>query len=181
MSKLEEYKIKEEPKDILEFVSAVITNKQGNVLILKRKKDLKLDPGKYDLCSGHMKQGEVNPIFTMLRELEEEINLKLEQINSIEEIGTIPTPMKQFSDTKCHMYHVMINISEEQLNQMVKEVEKPEVEEVIFLEDFEVLKDLQKNSNICRTGYNEDFEEIYKKIELKIKQNNTKEEKCEER
>ncbi len=180
MRNLEEYKEQNSNKDISEFVSAIITNKIGNVLILKRKDNLKLDPGKYDLCSGHMHQGE-NPIFSMLRELDEEINLSLEQMNSIEEIGTIPTPHKQFENTKCHMYHVIVNISEEQINEMIKNAPTQEIEEAIFLQDFDVLKDLQKKSNLCRTGYNENFEEIYKKIQLKLKQRNSKEEECEER
>lgn len=178
MSKLEEYKVKSEEKDILEFVSSIITNKQGNVLLLKRKNNLELDPGKYDLCSGHVKQGE-NPIFTMLREMKEELNLELEKINSIEEIGTIPTPHKQFANTKCHMYHIIVSLSEEQINEMIKNAPEPEIEEAIFLQDFDVLRNLQNNSNLCRIGYNENLNEIYKKIELK--QKNTKEEKCEER
>lgn len=180
MNKLEKYKIENPNKDILEFVSSIITNKQGNVLILKRRSDLKLDPGKYDFCSGHMKQGE-NPIFTMLRELNEEINLNLEQMNSIKEIGTIPTPHKQFNNTICHMYHVIVNLSEEQINEMIKNAPEPEIEEAIFLQDFNVLRDLQNSSNLCRIEYNEELNEIYKKVELRLEQAKSKEEKCEER
>lgn len=49
------------------------------MLLLKRRKDLKLDPGKYDLCSGHMKEEEV-PTQTMYREIREEIGVKQEEI-----------------------------------------------------------------------------------------------------
>ena len=182
MNKLEQYKI-ETPKlnkDMLEFVSAIITNKQGNVLILKRRENLKLDPSKYDLCSGHMKEGE-NPIYSMLRELEEELNLSLEKINSIESIGIIPTPHNKFPNTKCHMYHVMINLTEEQINEMIKHASEPEIEEAIYLKDLDVLRDLKKNSNLFRTTYNEDVERMFKKIEKIIQRKNKKEEKCEER
>jgi len=182
MNKLDKYKVRIESsnEDTLEFVSALITNSQGNVLILKRRNDLKLDPDKYDLCSGHIKQGE-NPIFSMLRELEEELNLKLEKINSITEVGTISTPHKKFLDTKCHIYHVMINISEEQINEMIKDVPEPEIKEAIFLEDLDVLRDLQKNSNLCRMEYTEELNEMYKKVELELEKAKTKEEKCEEK
>lgn len=180
MNKLDKYKIQSSNKDILEFVSAIITNKQGNVLVLKRRNDLELDPGKYDMCSGHMKKGEVS-IFSMLRELKEEIGIKQEEINSLRSIGTIPTPHKKFPDTKCHMYHVIINFSEKELNKRIKQVPEPEMEEAIFLEDLDVLRDLQKNSNLFRTEYNENMEKMLKIVEEIIEQRSLKEEKCEER
>lgn len=179
MDKLNKYKVKPK-KDVQEFVSSIITNKQGNVLVLKRQDNLKLDPSKYDLCSGHMKEEEI-PIFAMLRELKEELNLKLEQINYIEQVGTIETPHKSFQNTKCHMYHVIINFSEEEINTMIKNASEPEIKEAIYLQDLDVLRDLQKNLNIFRTNYNEDVERLLKKVEKNIKQKNLEEEKCEEK
>ena len=38
----------------------------------------KLDPGKYDFCSGHMKDGEI-PLQSMYRELKEEMGLSLDK------------------------------------------------------------------------------------------------------
>ncbi len=87
-------------KDKLEFVSAIITNNEGNVLLLKRRKDLKLDPGKYDLCSGHMKEGEV-PTQTMYREIAEEIGVKQGEIKNIESrrYNNSTRKIKQYNNT----------------------------------------------------------------------------------
>ena len=73
-------------KDKLEFVSTIITNNEGNVLLLKRRNDLVLDPEKYDLCSGHMKEGEV-PMQTIYREMHEKLGIKQEEIGNVEKIG----------------------------------------------------------------------------------------------
>lgn len=182
MNNLEQYKVKTQKlnKDTLEFVTAVITNRQGNVLLLKRRDSLELDPGKYDMCSGHMKEGEVS-IISMLRELKEEIGLKQEEILSLTSMGTIPTPHKKFFNTKCHIYHVLINFSEEQINEKIKQVPEPEMETAIFLKDLDVLRNLQKNSNLCRIEYDEKLDEIFKQIQTNLKQKNLREEKCEER
>ena len=62
-------------EDKLEFVSAIITDKEKRPLILKRCNNLRLDPGKYDMCSGHMKNGEI-PLQSMYRELNEELGME---------------------------------------------------------------------------------------------------------
>ena len=119
-------------KDKLEFVSAIITNNEGNVLLLKRRKDLKLDPGKYDLCSGHMKEGEV-PTQTMYREIAEEIGVKQGEIKTIERVGDIITPHEKLNNTTTHMYLIQIDLSEEEINNRLKNVEEPEMENAQYV------------------------------------------------
>ena len=170
-------------KDKIEFVSSIITNEQGNVAIFKRRKDLKLDPGKYDFCSGHMKDGEV-PMQSMYRELNEEIGLKPEQIKYMEQIGIIGTPHKKFLDnTLSHIYHVRINLTQEELNQMIKSVEEPEMDEVLYLKDIEqVRKEMQKENSQMRMIYTKQMKYALDAIEQRInKRKEQKKELCEEK
>ena len=149
LGNLEKSKQKTLAKDKKEFVSCIITNPQGNVLILKRRQDLKLDPGKYDFCSGHIKEGEI-PMQSMYRELNEEIGLKPEQIRLMEKIGIIgnPHPRLDLLDiTLCTIFHAEIDLELEKINKMIKEVEEPEMEEAMYLENLEKLKEEMQNKD----------------------------------
>lgn len=164
-------------KDKLEFVSAIITNNEGNVLLLKRKKELKLDPGKYDLCSGHMKEGEI-PTQTMYREISEEIGIKQQEIKKMERLGDINTPHEKLKNTTTHMYFIEIDLSEKEINKRLKDVEEPEIESAQYIKNINTLRNVQKYSDFMRSIYTEELEKIFRTIqeklnnreELKIKQ-----------
>ena len=164
-------------KDKLEFVSAIITNNEGNVLLLKRRKELKLDPGKYDLCSGHMKEGEI-PTQTMYREISEEIGIKQEEIKKMERLGDINTPHEKLKNTTTHMYFIEIDLSEKEINKRLKDVEEPEIESAQYIKNINTLRNVQKYSDFMRSIYTEELEKIFRTIqeklnhreELKIKQ-----------
>ena len=147
-------------KDRLEFVSSIITNKKGNVLLLKRKDTLSLDPGKYDLCSGHMKEGEV-PIQSMVREIQEELGITLDDIQKIEKLLDIETPHRKFFNTKCHMFHVQIDLTDDEINKRIKEVKEPEMEKALFLEDIDTLRRVQKYTDLMRTIYTQELEKVF--------------------
>ena len=168
-------------KDKNEFVSSIITNKKGNILVLKRRDDLRLDPGKYDFCSGHMKEGEA-PMQAMFRELIEEIGLRFDQISYMDKIGVIDTPHEKLEDTVTHLYHIEINISEEELNKMIKNVEEPEMEEAIFLENIEALRKMQTETKDLRTAYTRKMQIVLEVMEKRINKRIEKGEKgCEEK
>ena len=154
-------------KDKLEFVSAIITNDEGNVLLLKRRKDLKLDPGKYDLCSGHMKEGEV-PTQTMYREIAEEIGVKQGEIKNIERVGDIITPHEKLNNTTTHMYLIQIDLSEEEINNRLKNVEEPEMENAQYVKNLNILRNVQKYSDFMRSIYTEELEEVFKTVQEKL-------------
>lgn len=153
--------------DKLEFVSAIITNSEGNVLLLKRRKDLKLDPEKYDLCSGHMKEGEV-PTQTMYREIREEIGVKQEEIKKIEKLGEITTPHEKLNNTTTHMYLIQIDLSEEEINKRLKNVEEPEMENAQYVKNVNILRNVQKYSNFMRSTYTEELEKVFKTVQEKL-------------
>lgn len=154
-------------KDKLEFVSAIITNDEGNVLLLKRRKDLKLDPGKYDLCSGHMKEGEV-PTQTMYREIGEEIGVKQEEIKKLERLGDITTPHEKLKNTTTHMYLIQIDLSEEEINERIKNVEEPEMENAQYVRNINVLRNVQKYSDFMRSTYTKELEEVFRTVQEKL-------------
>ena len=166
-------------KDKLEFVSSIITNKKGNVLLLKRKDSLKLDPGKYDSCSGHMKEGEV-PIQSMLREMEEELGITINDIKNIEKLADIQTPHHKFLKTTCHIYHIEIDIEIQEINKRIREVKEPEIENAQFLEDVNMLRRVQKYTNLMRFNYTVEVEKV---LNIMLENENKRKEMnlCEER
>ena len=168
-------------KDKNEFVSSIITNKKGNVLVLKRRNNLRLDPGKYDFCSGHIKEGEV-PMQAMFRELIEEIGLKFEQILYMDKIGTIETPHKKLKETLTHLYHIEIDISEEKLNEMINNVEEPEMEKAIFLKSIDDLEKMQIETDDLRTAYTYEMQIVLEAMKGRVNKRLEKGEKrCEEK
>ena len=154
-------------KDKIEFVSCLMTNQKGNIVIFKRSGDSKLDAGKYDFCSGHMKEGET-PTQAMYREIREEIGLMPEQIR-LEKIGTIGTPHKKYEETLCHMYHTKINADIEKINEMIKTVENPELEEAILVENINALREkMQEENNNYRTIYTKQMKYFLEAMEQRI-------------
>lgn len=154
-------------KDKLEFVSAIITNNEGNILLLKRREDLELDPGKYDNCSGHMKEGET-PTQTVYREIKEEIGVKQEEIKKIERIGDIHTPHEKLKNTTTHMFLVQIDLSEKEINERLEKIEEPEMQKAQYIKNINVLRNIQKYSDFMRSIYTEELEEILKTAQEKL-------------
>lgn len=149
--------------DKLEFVSCVISNEEGNVLVGKRLSTLSLDPGKLDLCSGHMKEGET-PTQSMYRELREELGITIEDIKYLERIADIRTPHKKLSKTECHIFSAEVKLTEKELNERLKKVETPEFEKVRFLDNINELRTVQKYTEYMRTCYTDELDEALKKV-----------------
>ena len=74
----------------------VIDNKKKNILFEKRGKRF-LDPGKLDLCSGHVQSNEV-PIQGMVRELDEELSIPERIARNLYYLGEIPIDYTQLND-----------------------------------------------------------------------------------
>ena len=159
---------KNDNRDRLEFISTIITNPKGNVLLLKRSKKLKLDPSKYDMCSGHMKTGEV-PMQTVYREMKEELKIDLEDIRHVELLGTINTPHEKLESTKTHIYNVGINLSLEEINERIRSILNGEIEEALYLENINELRKLQNNTSLFRTKYTKETERMYQILEERMR------------
>ena len=79
----------------------VIDENGKKVLFEKRGKRF-LDPGKLDLCSGHVQSGEV-PTQSMIRELEEELSIKENDSRNVHYLGELRldyTKLKDETDRK---------------------------------------------------------------------------------
>lgn len=177
---MEIQKVKTLAKDKLEFVSSIITDKEGNVLVFKRRQNLKLDPGKYDFCSGHIKEGEV-PIQAMYRELNEELGITPEQIKRLNFIGSIDTPHKKFLQTLTYVYDIQLNLDKE-IDEMINKVHEPEMEDVYHIDSIETLKKMIEESEKFRMITTNELEIALKEMERRInKRKEERKEECEER
>ena len=79
----------------------VIDEKEQKVLFEKRGKRF-LDPGKLDLCSGHVRSGEI-PTQSMIRELDEELSIKENDSRNVRYLGELRldyTKLKDETDRK---------------------------------------------------------------------------------
>lgn len=74
----------------------VIDDKKKKVLFEKRGKRF-LDPGKLDLCSGHVKSGEV-PTQSMIRELDEELSISENDSRNVKYLGKLKIDYTKLSD-----------------------------------------------------------------------------------
>lgn len=162
--------------DILEFVSTIITDKKGRPLLLKRLDTLRLDPGKYDMCSGHMKKGEC-PMQAVYREVREELGMMQDDMLQVNKLGNII-----IQNTICHMYHVVTNLTEEQINKNIENTQDREIEYATFLDNINALRNLQKDTTLFRVVYTEEIEHIYQLLEKKLEDRREwKEKECEEK
>jgi len=167
--------------DTLEFVSTIITDKQGRPLLLKRLDTLKLDPGKYDMCSGHMKKGEC-PMQSMYRELREEVGMMHYDMLQVNKLGDIATPHPMFQNTICHMYHIITNLTEKQINENIEKTPDREMEYGRFLNNMDELRALQKDTTSFRALYTKEMEHVYQLVEKKMEDRKEwKERECEEK
>lgn len=150
-----------------EFVSTIVTNSQGKIFCFVRKDDLKLDPGKKDFISGHIKENEL-PIHAMYREINEETGILPEKIIKFWNLGEINLPHPLLKNKKCHLYCIMINHTIEQLqesiNNKAKDKEFREIQQLDSIEDLlKDIKDITSNWRIfCST-------ELEEKINMAIK------------
>lgn len=169
MNKLREaIKIQNTNKDTNEFVSAIITDMQGRVLILKRKDTLKLDPGKYDFCSGHIQSGET-PTQAMFREMREEIQISESEILLYRKLGVIQTPHKLLPNTQSHIYHMSINLSLDEIDEKMSQITEPEMESAQFLNNIDETRKLLRDTDLFRTEFTEEIDDMLKKVEEKEK------------
>lgn len=165
-------------EDKLEFVSAIITDKEKRPLILKRCNNLRLDPGKYDMCSGHMKNGEI-PLQSMYRELNEELGMEPNNILKMQYLADIETPHPQLRKTVSHIYHVETNLTEKQINERIEKTKEREIEEAKYLNSIGELMEIQSYSPQIRTIYTKQMEEVYQMLQENL--NDRKEQRWEER
>lgn len=148
MSELDKYKVDltstNDDKD--EFVSCIILDKNGRPLRLKRSNEQKLDAGKYDLCSGHMHNGEV-PLHALIRELTEEMEVGVNDVIEIFRLGRIQTPHPKLNHTITHMYCMITKLGIQEINMKIQHARHKEIVEAEFLDSINSLEKQISDSN----------------------------------
>lgn len=160
-----------------EFISCIIISETGKPLRLLRRNDIKLDAGRYDFCSGHMKRNGETPLLALIRELTEEIKFEAKNIKEIYTLGTIETPHEKLKGTLTHFYCLVTSLTEEEINEKISKEEEPELQNGTFLDSMEIIE-----SEICNPSGNwrftmsnelkEQFTMIKNIINDRIAQNN---------
>ena len=80
---------KEEPLRANEYrrgVTCFIIDENANILCETRSSKCDIDAGKKDLCSGHVRHGEV-PILAMTREIAEEVKMPRSRVSQLQQEG----------------------------------------------------------------------------------------------
>lgn len=175
-------KIETNYEDKSEFVSAIITDSRGRILLLKRVDNLEKDSGKYDMCSGNMRQDEA-PMQTLYRKLKEKLDMDQNDIITVEHLGDIPTPYDDLSNTITHMYHVETTLEDvNKINDKLRKIKSEEFASVRFVENFKRVKRIQEELMYMKYTYTKEIEEIYQIIQKKIDdRKELKERECEEK
>lgn len=74
-----------------------VIDKVGKRILFEKRGNTPLDPGKLDLCSGHVKSGEL-PQISMARELTEELGIPLNISSTITFLGEVCVDYSTLSD-----------------------------------------------------------------------------------
>lgn len=172
-SELDQYKVEPSKEDKDEFVSCIIIDKDGRPLRLKRMMDQELDPGKDDICSGHIKKVHETPIHAVIRELIEEMEMQVQDVVEMYTLGQIETPHTMLKGTTTYMYCVVTNLSVEEINKKIQGVENREIQNATFLESIEELRNQIKDpKSNWRVVYTKQIEKTLCKIEDIIQKRN---------
>ena len=74
-----------------------VVDQESNKILFEKRGKRFLDPGKLDLCSGHVRSGEV-PIQGMIRELGEELNIPESVARNIQYLGKMDVDYTNLED-----------------------------------------------------------------------------------
>ena len=91
-------------KDIpwIKCCTCFVIDENGHKVLFEKRGKRFLDPGKLDLCSGHVRSGEV-PTQSMIRELDEELSIKEKNSRNVHYLGELKldyTKLKDETDRK---------------------------------------------------------------------------------
>ena len=140
----------------------VIDEKEKKTLFEKRGKRF-LDPGKLDLCSGHVKSGEV-PTQSMIRELNEELSIKENNSRNVHYLGELRldyTKLKDETDRK--QLKCFVSVYALKMKDISKiQIDNNEAISIGWLNLEDTIGFI--SNNMTRIPYNEELEKEYSKI-----------------
>lgn len=155
----------------LKGVSCFVLNQDNKVLIEKRA-NKGLTPGKLDLCSGHIDSDEV-PTQAMIRELKEELGIELEESMDVIKLTEQPSPLVFESSGKKKNFLIDFYCLKRKKSNVI--TQKEEVADVVWI-------DMEKCFELIRTGNtkfpaNYDYEAIFQKVRDLVNPRNIEDDK----
>lgn len=142
----------------LNGVTCFVINEKGEVLIEKRV-NKGLTPGKLDLCSGHV-DGEETQTQAMIRELREELGIQLEESINVTKITSDGVPLQFESSGKLKNFFITFYCLRRNSSDVI--FQKSEIDKIVWLpleETFELIK-----SGRTKFPKNYDYKEIFEEV-----------------
>lgn len=139
-------------------VTCFVLNQEGKVLIEKRA-NKGINPGELDLCSGHVNDGET-PTQAVIRELGEELGIKLEEAIGVKKISKDNLKLEIESCGKTINFLGTIYCLKRSSSDVI--IQEEEIDKIAWfpLEDaFELIK-----NGKTRFPANYDYEPIFQKV-----------------
>ena len=142
----------------LKGVTCFVINENGEVLIEKRV-NKGLTPGKLDLCSGHI-DGDETQTQAMIRELGEELGISIEEAMNVIKLNKNELPFKFKSGEKTLRFLITAYCLKRKSSDVI--IQKEEIDKIVWLpleETFELIR-----SGRTKFPKNYDYEEIFEKV-----------------
>lgn len=145
-------------QDWLKGVTCFVINEKGEVLIEKRV-NKGLTPGKLDLCSGHI-DGEETETQAMIRELGEELGIGIEEAMNVIKLPHQNIPLKFESSGKKKNFFITFYCLKRNSSQV--EIQEEEIEKIVWLPIEEAFALIKSKRTKFPTDY--DYEEIFEEV-----------------
>lgn len=142
----------------LEGVSCFVINEKGEVLIEKRI-NKGLTPGKLDLCSGHI-DNEETLTQAMIRELKEELGIEVEEAMNVIKLNKNAAPLGFWSSNKKRNFFITFYCLKRATSEI--KMQKEEIEKIVWLPLEETFELIKSGRTKFPTDY--DYEPIFQKV-----------------
>ena len=147
-----------ENEDWLKGVSCFVINEKNEVLI-ERRVNKGLTPGRLDLCSGHIDNAEL-AIQAMIRELEEELGIKLNESVNVQKLSSHSAPLNFGSEEKRRNFFIDFFCLKRNNSRVIFHEEEVQAISWVPLEKcFELIK-----NGKTKFPPNYNYEEIFKEV-----------------
>ena len=145
-------------EDWLKGVSCFVINENNEVLI-ERRVNKGLTPGKLDLCSGHIDNSEI-AIQAMIRELQEELGIKLDEAINVKKLKAPAAPLNFGSKEKNRNFFINFFCLKRKNSEV--NFQEQEIQEILWIP-------LEECFELIRTGKTKfpqdyDYEEIFEEV-----------------
>lgn len=156
INKEEEKKLTE--NEWLKGVTCFVVNENGEVLIEKRV-NKGLTPGKLDLCSGHL-DGNETETQAIIRELKEELGIEIEEAMNVIKLDKNEAPLGFLSSNQKRNFFITFYCLK-RISSEIK-MQKEEIDKIVWLPLEETFKLIKSGRTKFPTDY--DYEPIFQKV-----------------